>query len=54
MNRAMELVKSGKYTISEIADMIGISSPSNFSRYFKKHFEVTPSSIIKDSYKTKE
>lgn len=47
MNKAMELLKSGKYNVSEVADMVGSSSPFNFSRDFKKHFGVTPSSVMK-------
>ncbi len=47
MNRAMELLKSGKYTVAEVSDMVGASSPFNFSRDFKKHFNVTPSSVAK-------
>lgn len=47
MNKAMELLKSGKYNVSEVADMVGASSPFNFSRDFKKHFGMTPSSVLK-------
>lgn len=47
MNRAMELLRSGRYTVAEVSDMIGSSSPFNFSRDFKKHFNVTPSSVAK-------
>ncbi len=47
MNRAMELLKSGRYTVAEVSDMVGASSPFNFSRDFKKHFGVTPSSVTK-------
>ncbi len=47
MNRAMELLKSGSYTVSEVSDMVGASSPFNFSRDFKKHFNITPSSVTK-------
>ena len=38
MNIAKEMLQSGNYTISEVADKMGASSPSNFSRDFKKHF----------------
>lgn len=47
MNRAMELLKTGKYNVSEVADLVGASSPFNFSRDFKKHFGITPSSVFK-------
>ena len=43
LNRAAELLKSGKYTIAEITDKTGFSTPSHFSVVFKKHFGVTPS-----------
>lgn len=47
MNKAMMLLKSGDYNVSEVADMVGASSPFNFSRDFKKHFGITPSAVIK-------
>lgn len=47
MNRAMDLLRSGNYNVSEVADMVGSSSPFNFSRDFKKHFGTTPSSILR-------
>ena len=36
LNRAAKLIKEGKYTISEIADMTGFSTLSHFSTSFKK------------------
>ncbi len=43
LNRAAELLKGGKYTVSEISDKCGFSTQSHFSVVFKKHFGVTPS-----------
>ena len=43
LNRAAELLKNGRYTISEIADLCGFSTQSHFSVVFKKQFGVTPS-----------
>jgi signal transduction histidine kinase/DNA-binding response OmpR family regulator len=43
LNRAAELLKSGKYTVSEIANKCGFSTQSHFSVVFKKQFGVTPS-----------
>ena len=43
LNRAAELIRSGKYTMSEVADMTGFSSLSYFSVSFKKQFGVKPS-----------
>ena len=42
LNRAAELIREHKYTLSEISDMTGFSSLSHFSRSFKKHFGVSP------------
>ena len=43
LNRAAELLKSGKYTVAQIADKTGFSTQSHFSVVFKKQFGVTPS-----------
>ncbi len=43
LNRAAELIKEHKYTLSEISDMTGFSSLSHFSRSFKKQFGTNPS-----------
>lgn len=42
LNRAAELLKEGKHTVAEIADMTGFSTQSHFSVVFKKQFGVTP------------
>lgn len=41
-NKAIALMKEGKYNLSEIAFMTGFSSSSQFSTSFKKHFGVSP------------
>lgn len=43
MNKAAELLREGKYTVSEVADLTGFSAVSNFSAAFKKQFGVSPS-----------
>lgn len=43
LNRAAELVAEGRHTIAEIADMTGFSTPSRFTKNFKKQFGVVPS-----------
>ena len=43
LNRAAELLKSGKYTVSEIVDKTGFSTQSHFSSVFKSKFGVSPS-----------
>uniref|UniRef100_S0DE81 Putative sensor histidine-kinase response regulator n=1 Tax=termite gut metagenome TaxID=433724 RepID=S0DE81_9ZZZZ len=46
LNRAAELLKSGKHNISEVADITGFSTLSHFSVSFKKQFGVTPSEFL--------
>ena len=48
MNVAMEMLKRGGCSVAEVADAVGASSPFNFSRDFKKHFGVPPSSVKED------
>lgn len=43
LNRASELIKEGKYNVSEVADLTGFTSLSHFSTSFKKQFGVSPS-----------
>lgn len=47
LNRAAELLKEGKYTISEIADMTGFNTLSHFSKCFKQQFGIPPSEYLK-------
>ena len=46
MNIAMQLLQSGKYTVSEVAWKVGSSSPYTFSREFKRHFGFPPSKAL--------
>ena len=43
LNRAAELLKEGKYNISEVADITGFSTLPHFSASFKKQFGIPPS-----------
>lgn len=43
MNIAIELLRTGLYTVGEVADKVGASSPFTFSREFKAHFGFPPS-----------
>ena len=43
LNRAAELLREGKYNMSEIAWMTGFNTLSHFSTSFKKQFGVPPS-----------
>lgn len=45
MNLAMELLRTHNYTVQEVCYKVGISSPTNFSRSFKKQFGIVPSSV---------
>lgn len=46
LKRAAELLAENKYKINEVADMVGYSIPTNFSRDFQKQFGVSPSAYI--------
>ncbi|WP_109299757.1 alpha/beta fold hydrolase [Aquimarina sp. AU474] len=46
LNRAKELIMNKQSTISEIAFQTGFSSPSYFSKCFKKEFAVSPSELV--------
>lgn len=45
MNMAMERLKSGKYSVGEVSEMVGASSLANFSRSFKRQFGIPPSQV---------
>ena len=46
------LIKENKYTISEIAFMLGFSSIHYFSRSFTQHFEISPSEYAQTVFKS--
>lgn len=45
LNKAKELLKTKRYTISEVAYMVGFSDPKYFSTSFKKQFGISPSKL---------
>ena len=45
LNQAKELLASRKYSIGEVATMVGFSDPKYFSTCFKKQFGASPSKI---------
>ncbi len=47
LNRAVELLQSGDYSVSEVAWQTGFSEHSNFTRSFVKQFGQTPSGFLK-------
>ncbi|MCE7073029.1 response regulator [Dyadobacter sp. CY327] len=46
LKRAAELLAENKYKINEVADMVGYSIPTNFSRDFQKQFGISPSTYV--------
>lgn len=46
LHRAKELLLTQKYTIAKIASQTGFSSPSYFSKCFKKEFGLSPSDLL--------
>lgn len=52
-NKACKLLLEGRYSISEISNKVGFSSPSYFSTSFKKYVGCLPSDYVK-SQKEKE
>ena len=49
LNRAAEMVRSREFRFNEIADLVGFSSQSHFSRCFKQHFGVSPKEYVNRS-----
>lgn len=46
MKRGRELLLSGRYTIAEVAYLLGYGSPVQFRKYFKEHYGQTPSEFL--------
>jgi signal transduction histidine kinase/DNA-binding response OmpR family regulator/ligand-binding sensor domain-containing protein len=53
INKSVELMASGNYTLSEISDMTGFSSQSYFSTAFRQEKNVTPSEFMSSNYRSK-
>ena len=47
LQHAAQLLKQNKYTITEIADMVGFSDAKYFREVFKKYYNVSPSKFNK-------
>jgi signal transduction histidine kinase/ligand-binding sensor domain-containing protein/AraC-like DNA-binding protein/CheY-like chemotaxis protein len=43
LNKASEMIKSGKYRVSDVAYHVGFSDPRYFTRSFTKQFGISPS-----------
>ena len=54
LRKAAELIHEGKYLIGDICFMVGINSPSYFSKLFLKQFGMTPKDFEKQSQADKE
>ena len=46
IDRAKKLLSQQKYSVSEIADMLGFGSVYYFSRQFKLHTDMSPTEYI--------
>lgn len=49
LKKAAELIQDGRYRIGEICYMVGINSPSYFSKLFQKQFGLTPKDFEKQN-----
>ena len=43
--KAKDLLSAGQARASQVASMVGYTSPSQFSREFKRHFDCSPSDV---------
>lgn len=48
LKRAIQLLKSNEYRISEISYEVGFQDPKYFTKIFKKEFKVTPTEYLKN------
>ncbi|WP_242528085.1 two-component regulator propeller domain-containing protein [Allomuricauda sp. CAU 1633] len=46
LKRSAELLKTGKYRIFEVAEIVGYNSATSFGRNFQKQFEMTPTEYM--------
>jgi AraC-like DNA-binding protein len=49
LQKAKELLLSGKYNVKETAHAVGFNNAANFSTAFKKQFHTLPSELIEES-----
>ncbi|MBO5059707.1 MAG: helix-turn-helix transcriptional regulator [Clostridia bacterium] len=50
MNTAMSLIKSNRYNISKIAEMVGYADTASFSHAFKKMYDFYPNEVYKNKH----
>ncbi|SFC80030.1 hybrid sensor histidine kinase/response regulator transcription factor [Algibacter pectinivorans] len=47
LKKSAQLLKTKRYNVSEVSDMIGFNDPFYFSKVFKKQFGYSPSKLLK-------
>ena len=50
MEKAHELLESGKYPVSIIPEMIGLKDLKNFRNMYKEYFGISPRESIRNIY----
>jgi AraC family transcriptional regulator len=48
LEKAYRELKSRRYAVGEVCDIVGFQSPATFSHLFKKRFGVSPSNLVKN------
>ena len=48
LEKAYRELKSRRYSVGEVCNMVGFQSPATFSHLFKKRFGVSPSNLVKN------
>lgn len=51
IHRSEELLRSGEFTVSEIAYKVGFNNPRYFSKYFQEEYGMTPSQYKKTHFR---
>ena len=52
IQKAVTLIKTGTYTVGEVAEAVGISDIKYFSKLFKRYAGVSPSTVKKYRFTT--
>ena len=47
MERAKEMLESGKYSVKQVGYQIGFTNLSNFAKAFRKEFGILPKDVLK-------
>ncbi|MGI2909402.1 helix-turn-helix transcriptional regulator [Tolypothrix sp. VBCCA 56010] len=46
LNQAQEWLRSGNYTVAEVANLVGYTNPAHFATAFKRQFGIAPSECL--------